>query len=111
MPKVTSVAEVLAAMPAHFVPEQAVGMNAVLQLDLVGDGGGQWYLTVANGQLQITAGLSPNPHMTLMTGAADYLAIINGETNPMNLFMQGKIKVSGDMSLALKMQSLFRIPG
>ncbi len=41
MPKATSAAEMMAALPNYFVPEQAAGINAVLQLDLSGEGGGQ----------------------------------------------------------------------
>jgi len=32
---------------------------------------------------------------------------VNGELNPMMAFMQGKIKVKGEMALALKLQSIF----
>ena len=110
MPKATSVAEVFAAMPQVFVPENAAGINAVFQFDLSGDDGGQWNVTVANQQVRVAEGTAASPHMTLSLTAADYLAMINGETNPMNLFMQGRIKVVGDMQLALKMQSLFKMP-
>ena len=36
----------------------------------------------------------------------DFLALLQGELNPMNAFMSGKIKVSGDMGVAMKLQSL-----
>ncbi len=38
----------------------------------------------------------------------DLKAIIGGSLNPMNAFMSGKIKVKGDMSVAMKLQSLFK---
>lgn len=109
MPKLTSVKDVIAVMPQHFVPDAAAGMNAVLQLDLEGDGGGLWHLTVANQQLAIHDGPAASPNMTLKMAAADYLAMINGETDPMQLFMKGKVKVGGDLSLALKLQKLFKM--
>ncbi|MDA0698565.1 MAG: SCP2 sterol-binding domain-containing protein [Chloroflexi bacterium] len=34
--------------------------------------------------------------------------MVNGEANAMALFMGGKIKVKGDMSLAMKMQNFFK---
>ncbi len=110
MPKATSAAEMMAALPNYFVPEQAAGINAVLQLDLSGEGGGQWYLTLADGKLKVDTGAAAEPTMTLALAAGDFLALINGEASPMNLFMQGKVKVRGDMQLALKMQSLFKRP-
>jgi len=36
----------------------------------------------------------------------DWFAIINGEINPTTAFMHGKIKIKGDMSAALKMQTI-----
>jgi acyl-CoA dehydrogenase len=38
--------------------------------------------------------------------AQDLVALANGELNAMSAFMQGKIKVSGDMSLAMRLQSI-----
>jgi putative sterol carrier protein len=36
----------------------------------------------------------------------DFNAILKGELNPMGAFMSGKIKIEGDMGLAMKLQSL-----
>ena len=110
MPNAASAADILAALPSYFVPEQAAGLNAVLQLDLGGDGGGQWFLTLADGKLKVDTGAALEPTMTLALSAEDFLALINGQANPMNLFMQGKVKVRGDMQLAMKMQTLFKRP-
>jgi putative sterol carrier protein len=107
MPRVDSVQQVFDAMPAHFVPDQAPGMNAVVQFDLSGEGGGQWYATIANSALTVNPGQAPSPNLTLSTSAQNYLAIINGELKPMAAFMQGKVKVKGDMGLVMKLQNLF----
>ena len=37
----------------------------------------------------------------------DFQALISGNLNPMSAFMSGKIKVDGDMGVAMKLQSLF----
>jgi putative sterol carrier protein len=109
MPRFSTVAEIFEAMPQHFLPDAAAGMNAVIQLDLSGEGGGQWNLTVANQQLKVSEGQAANPNLTLKLSAADYLSMINGDANAMQMFMQGKVKVGGDMSLALKMQNIFKM--
>lgn len=109
MPTFTTVADVIEVMPQHFLPEAAAGMNATMQLDLSGEGGGKWYMVVADQQIKIVEGQAANPNMTLTMTAADYLAMINGEANAMQMFMQGKVKVGGDMSLALKLQNLFKL--
>ncbi len=38
---------------------------------------------------------------------ADFLALTKGELNPMKAVMSGKVKIKGDMSVAMKLQSLF----
>jgi len=109
MPKFSSIQEMIAQMPQYFVPEAAAGLNVTMQLELSGDGGGLWHMVVADQQIKINEGQSANPNMTLKMTANDYLAMTNGESNPMQMFMSGKIKVGGDMSLAMKMQSLFKL--
>lgn len=108
MSKFESAKDVIAMMPQAFSPEAAVGLNATLQLDLGGEGGGTWHIVIADQKMQLHDGPAANPTMTLKMAASDYVAMINGEANPMQMFMQGKVKVGGDMSLAMKMQSLFK---
>ncbi len=38
---------------------------------------------------------------------SDLKDMLSGELNPMQAFMGGKMKVDGDMSVAMKLQSLF----
>ena len=42
--------------------------------------------------------------------SADWVAIATGKLNAMNAFMTGKLKMEGDMGLAMKVQSLFPQP-
>ncbi len=37
----------------------------------------------------------------------DFIALTKGELNPMGAVMSGKVKIKGDMSVAMKLQSLF----
>jgi putative sterol carrier protein len=106
-PRVTSAKEIFAAMSNRFLPEQAGDLTATILFDLTGEGGGQWSLSVANGQATVAEGALPNPTLTLSAAASDYVSIINGDLSPMQAFMQGKVKVTGDASLAIKMQSWF----
>jgi putative sterol carrier protein len=107
MAQATSAQQVFEAMPGRVNPDYVKGINAKLQFNLSGDGGGQWVVTIADGQLTTEQGTAPNPNVTVSASASDYLAIINGELNAMNAFMQGKVKVVGDMGLVMKLQSLF----
>ena len=110
MPRVTSAQELFDHLPEAFVPEEAHGVNAVVQFELTGAGGGDWHAQIADGQVNVRPGRAENPAVTLTAAAADYLAIINGDQTALGAFMAGKIKIAGDASLALKMQQMFRAP-
>ncbi len=94
-------------MPAHFKPEEAGDMNATVQFDLSGDGGGQWHAVLADGKLKVESGPAPQPNITIITSATNFLALVNGELKAMPAFMTGKVKVKGNVGLLMKMQSLF----
>ena len=104
----TTAQEIFDAMSNRLLPEQAGDLNATILFDLSGEGGGQWLLTIANGQATVTRDAIPNQTMTFIADASDYVAIIGGQLNPMQAFMQGKVKIKGDMPLAIRLISLFR---
>lgn len=99
--------EVFDAMPGKFKGEKANGLSATVLFDLSGDNGGQWVATIVQDRLTVEKGTIPNPTLTFTAKASDYVALINGQLKPMPAFMQGKIKIKGDMTLAMKVQALF----
>ncbi len=107
MPKVSSVKEIFEHINEGFHPDKAAGVDAVIQFELTGEGSGQYWIRVADKKAEVHEGTHESPTMTLVASADDYIAVINGELNPMTAFMQGKIKVKGDMGLALKLQTMF----
>jgi putative sterol carrier protein len=92
---------------SRFKKEAAKGLNATYQFDLSGDGGGKWSISIKDEQCEVKEGQAPSPNITLTMTAKDYLDMINGKLNGQMAFMTGKLKISGDMGLALRLQSLF----
>ena len=45
---------------------------------------------------------------TVSVSEEDMMGLMNGSLNGMTAFMSGKIKVAGEMGVAMKMQSLFK---
>lgn len=101
-----TVAEVFAEIPEHFDPAAWGPEDAVLQFNMTGDGGGQWNATIKDGKLTIAEGVGPEPSMTVNCTAQDMLAIVNGELSAVSAFMQGRVKIDGNLTLAMKLQNL-----
>jgi putative sterol carrier protein len=101
------IAQIFPTMAERFIPAKADGVNAVIQFDLGGENGGLYWLRVADGQCEAGEGQADNPKMTLKASADDWFAVVTGATNAMQAFMSGKIKIQGDMSLAMKLQTMF----
>ncbi len=103
--------QIFDAMPAAIVPEKAGSTDAVIQFDLSGDQGGKWWVKIKDGKAESGTGDSPEPpKLTLIADAMDYVKISLGQMDGTAAFMQGKLKVKGDMGLAIKMPSMFRRP-
>jgi len=107
----TSVAQVFEMMPDRFNATEAVGVNATYQFDLTGDGGGTYHVKVGGGTCDVSVGAADEPNITITMAASDYLDMVNGKLNAQMAFMGGKLKIKGDMSLAMKMQQIFPTGG
>lgn len=68
----------------------------------------QYHFTVANEKIDVQTGKHAAPNITITMKENDYLDMINGKLNGQMAFMTGKLKIAGDMGLALKLQSLFQ---
>ena len=97
-------------MPANFNADAAKGMNAVIQFNLSGDGGGNYHTVIKDGTCAVQEGTHASPNMTMTMTAQDYIDMIMGKLNGQMAFMSGKLKIAGDMGLAMKMQTLFKQP-
>ncbi|HUS95053.1 MAG TPA: SCP2 sterol-binding domain-containing protein [Patescibacteria group bacterium] len=103
----TSVTKIFENMPDAFNAEKAGDLDATVQFDLTGEGGGKWYVVVANGQCEVEEGVQESPTATIRMEASDYAALVAGELNAMSAFMQQKIRVEGDLNTVMKFQNLF----
>ena len=52
------------------------------------------------------AGSAPDAKCTVSATDQDFLAIVNGRLNAQMAFMSGKLKIQGDMGLAMKLQQI-----
>ena len=96
-------------MASALVPEKAVGIDTVIQLKLTGAQAADWFATIKDAKCSLAQGKAPAPKLTVSADSADFIKIFSGQLDGMQAFMQGKLKVTGDMSLAMKLMGLFKM--
>ena len=102
-----SIIEVDIAARLKAKPELLKEINSTYEFNITGPTGGQWHLDVteASGGV-VTAGAKGDAKCVVTVGDADFVKIVKKETNAQMAFMSGKLKVKGDMGLALKLTKL-----
>jgi aminoglycoside phosphotransferase (APT) family kinase protein len=70
-----------------------------LQFRLSGDGGGDWWVLVRGTDASRHAGVVDDPDATLEADVADWHAVQSGDLDRLQAFMDGKLKISGDLTL------------
>ncbi len=102
-----TVKETFDQMAGRFRADKAAGTNATVQYDISGDGGGTWHAVIKDGACSVKEGAVTDPNLTLQMGAQDWLDMTTGKQSGQMLFMSGKLKLKGDMGLAMKLGSMF----
>ncbi len=104
-----TVKEIFDNMESKFRPDKAAGVNATIQYDISGEGGGTWNAVIKDGTCKVSAGPASNPNLTLQMASQDWIDMASGKAAGQMLFMSGKLKLKGDMGLAMKLGSVFQI--
>jgi multimeric flavodoxin WrbA/putative sterol carrier protein len=99
--------ELLQMMPLVFNASEAEALEAVYQFDISGDENFTAHLKIGQGQCVYHDGPSQKPGVVIRTPAGVWLAIARGELDGQQAFMGEKYKVEGDLSLLLRLKSLF----
>jgi putative sterol carrier protein len=87
-------------------PGTVAGMNAIYQFNVSGDNGGQWYADLKSNPPVVAAGLNAGANCTIDVASADFVNIKTGKLSGQMAFMTGKLKIKGDMGLAMKLQKI-----
>lgn len=103
----SDIAELFQIMEKKFNTEKAMGVDAIIQFNLTGDFEALYWVEIKDQNATLHEGQAESPKTTFIANAEDYANVVHGKTNAMQAFMQGKLKVKGDMGLAMKLQSIF----
>ena len=104
-----SVKQIVLNHEKAFMPDKATGVNAVIQYHLTGNEGGDWIITIKDGKCSVAEGTVEKPTVTLTADANDFRDVLLGKVNGMKYFMEGKLKLAGDLNLAMKLTTFFKM--
>ena len=102
-------AELFEALPGKFNAAAAEGLNKTLQWNITGDDPGVWAFQMANGVGTLIPGGVEKPDATFTTSSKVWIDIAEGRLDSTKAFMTGKLKVSGDLTLAIKVPQFFPV--
>jgi putative sterol carrier protein len=89
-------------------PDVVTKINSIYQFKLSGPNGGDWYVDLTKPGGEVKAGENPGAKCTISMSDNDFVAMVTGKLNSQMAFMTGKLKIKGDMGLALKLQNIMK---
>ncbi|MFI6044683.1 SCP2 sterol-binding domain-containing protein [Nocardia sp. NPDC051321] len=103
-----TVGELFEALSTQLDTKAAAGLTRTLQWNITDVDPGVWAFEIDNGEGRLIPGGVTDPDTTFTTSSDTWIAIAEGRKDAMRAFMTGKLKVEGDMMLAMKVPKLFK---
>ncbi|XP_029470150.1 hydroxysteroid dehydrogenase-like protein 2 [Rhinatrema bivittatum] len=101
------VAETFKAIKGALGDEVVKSTQGIYQFELSGEHAGTWYIDLKNKSGSAGSGEAPVEADVVMTlDSADFVKMFAGKLKPTVAFMTGKLKIKGNMSLAIKLEKL-----
>ena len=99
-------------LPAQLAkkPDEAKQIGAKYQFNITGEGGGEWLIDLTSANPSIVAGNPGGADVTIALTSEDFQKLHeNPQANSMQLYFAGKLKVTGNQMLAMKLPKLFQL--
>lgn len=78
-------------------------VKGIVQYIIKGGDEGEWVIDLKNGAGKVYPGKAPKADITITINDDDMVAMADGKLNPQQAFMKGKLKIKGNMGLAMKL--------
>jgi len=106
-----TVLQAIEGMALQLDLDEAKDLDATIQFNVSPSAslktGGDYYLSIADGKCEFSAGTIPDPTLTISTPADVWLKIARKEMSGTAALLTGKYRARGQMGLLLKMDKLF----
>ncbi len=89
-------------------PDKVSGIKAVFQFEITGADPGNYSVAIGGGSAKVMEGLSESPNVTITMDSSDFTDMVEGRLDSVTAFMGGKLKIKGDMMLAMQLQNLLK---
>jgi sterol carrier protein 2 len=94
-------------LPKH--PDVVSKVQGVYQWNITGDNAQKWVVDLKNGAGSVRKGEVDKSDCSITVSESDFVGMMTGTANSQQLFMQGKLKVKGAMSYAMKLGELQKL--
>ncbi|XP_070505381.1 hydroxysteroid dehydrogenase-like protein 2 [Chironomus tepperi] len=102
-----TIATLFKKIESHITPEVIEKTGAIYQFEVRGEEAGTWHIDLKNAPGKAGKGAPDSqPDATLTMDSKDFFNMLSGQLKPANAFLSGKLKISGDMRKAMKMEKL-----
>jgi putative sterol carrier protein len=90
-----------------FQADKAKGVHASYQWELSGPNGGEWWLSVNDGNYKTGRGKIDNPNVTFAASDEDWVAMSNKTLNVQWAYLTGRLKIQGSHRLVKELDEIF----
>lgn len=87
-------------------PQGITGLHAVYHFVLSGEEGGTYEVVFSDNQADYSMGVTREAGCKLELSDQDFVKLVEGRLNPTVAFVTGKLKISGEMGLSFKLQTI-----
>lgn len=105
-------AEIFRRFPDYIDAGKARNLQLDIGFKIAGDGddADRFLVSLDNGACTVTRGGEGKRTATIALGGVEFLKLATGNLNPAMAFIRGQLKVRGDISAALSLSAVMRIP-
>lgn len=102
----STIGQLIESLPGRSTPAQLRGFNAVVQVRSTGASGGEWVIVAKDGVCTVRSGKEDAADLTVSASADVWASLLSRKLDPAWAYMSGQLQVSGDIGLAMRLQSV-----